>query len=382
VLRLPPPEADYGSALERSARTLRERQAALDRERSDAAALVPELLRQRPERWRLLVRNNARFHTWGVLEKLLEQSREGLLTQGVDSERLAELALEQSAHLDTAYYGLTRIEDMRSRAWTTIAEVKRLRSDFDGAEEAFAAAREHLRDGTGDFLEMAILFEGEAALRRCQRRFAEARELLLQALATFVENGEDQRIGLALVSLATVYREAGAPARAIALLREAQRRIDGEREPRLLLSALHHLADSLAAAGRLMEARGVLIRARPLYRRFPDGWTQSHLRWLRGRIALGCGQMAEAEAELLGARAGFQALGARLDAALVALELAPLYVRQERTAELKTAAVDAAGVFAACRLRCELRAALLFHRDAEEIEGSRRELARAAGEMV
>jgi len=333
VLRLPRPVPDYASALERSARKLLQHQAALDRERIEAEVLVPELLRHRPERQRLLLRNDPRFHTWGVLEQLLERGRDGILAASAESERLAALALDQAPHLDISYYGLTRIEDMRARAWATIAEARRMRSDFAGAGEAFATARAHLSAGTGDSLEWAILFESEAALRRCQRRFGAAQALLIRAIEAFVENGEDQRTALALVSLAAVHRDAGAPSRAILLLHEALRRIDGDREPRLLLSAQHHLADSLAAAGRFMEARGVLIRARPLYRRFPDGWTQSHLRRLRGRIALGCGQAAEAEAELLAARAGFLALGSTFESALVLLDLAALYAQQERTPE-------------------------------------------------
>lgn len=324
LLRLPQPAPDYGCALERSARNLLERQLALDRERAEAGALVPELLAQRRERQPLLVRNGARFHTWGVLERLLDRGRDEMLVDSRECERLAALGLAQSDHLDAGYYGLTRVEDMRARAWATIGEARRIRSDFRGSEAAFAQAHTHLAAGTGDSLEWAFLLDSEAALRRCQRRFAEARELLLLAIEMFVDNGEDQRVGLSLVSLAAVYRDEGHPARATPLLHEALRRIDGEREPRLLLCAQHNLAANLAAEGRFMEARGVLIRARPLYRRFPDAWTQAHLHWLRGRVAAGFAQTAEAEMELLGARAGFLAQGATFEASLVALELASL----------------------------------------------------------
>jgi hypothetical protein len=184
------------------------------------------------------------------------------------------------------------------------------------------------------------------------------------------------------VSLAAVHRDEGEPLLALPLLQEALHRIDGELEPRRLLLAQHTLADCLAAAGRFMEARGTLVRARPLYRRQPDTWMQSHLRWLRGRIALGFDQPAEAEAELLGARAGFLTLGSRFEAALAALDLAVLYARQERAADLKNLAGEAAGAFAACGLAGEMRearAAMAFYRQAEEIEGAYQELARAAG---
>lgn len=391
VLHLPRPAPDYGGALERSARKLLERQAAVDREREEADGLVRGLLARAPEWQAAALRAETRFHTWGVLEKLLETSRDRLLVDSRESERLAGLALAQSEHLDTVYYGLTRIADMRARIWTAQAEALRMRSDFAGSDAGFAAARRQLLAGTGDSLEWAVLFEHEAGLRLCQRQPAAARELLRKAIEIYVENGEDQRVGSALVSLAAAHRDEGEPLLALPLLQEALHRIDGEIEPRLLLLAQHTLAECLAAAGRFMEARGTLIRARPLYRGQADVWIQSHLRWLRGRIALGFDQGAEAEAELLGARAGFLAFGARFEAALAALDLAALYARQERAADLKAVAAEAAGAFTACgndRATCEtretcetpeVRAAMAFHRQAEEIEGAYQELARAAG---
>ena len=223
-----PPGAppDYGSALERSARKILRRQRALDRERAEACALVPELLRLPAERQLLVLRHDYRFQTWGVLERLLERSRDEILADSLECERLAVLALAQADSLEERYYGAARIADMRARAAVTLGEARRLRSDLTGAAQAFAEARAHLAAGTGDSLERAALFEAEAGLCRCRRRFTAARGLLLQAVEIFVENGEAQRAGGALVALAAVWRDDGQPARAIPLLQEARRRID------------------------------------------------------------------------------------------------------------------------------------------------------------
>jgi tetratricopeptide (TPR) repeat protein len=220
---------DYGTALERSARHLLRRQKALDRERAEACALVPELLRRPAERQLLVLRHDHRFQTWGVLERLLERSRDEILVDSLESERLAALALAQTEHLEERYYGPTRIADMRARAAVILGEARRLRSDFAGAEEAFAEARAHLAAGTGDSLERAFLFAAEAALCCCRHCFAPARDLLLQAIEIFVENGEVLRAGGALVGLAAIYRDGGEPARAILLLREAEE-IEGARQ--------------------------------------------------------------------------------------------------------------------------------------------------------
>lgn len=378
LLRLPPSEPDYGRALERSARNLLQRQTSLNRERAEARLLLPELLAHWPERQELLVRNDRRFQTWGTLELLLDRGRGEILGNARESERLAKLSLMLCGELDGDYYGASRVEDMRARAWSCIAESRRLRSDFAGAEAALASACEHLRAGTGDTLEQALVLDLEAPLRCNQRRFDEAKRLLNQAIEIFIENGEDQRVGLSLVSLANVHLAEGNTRRALSLLQEALRRIDGEREPRLLLAARHNLIDSLVAAGRCMEARGLLIRTRMLYRQYSDGWTQSHLRWIRGKVALGFHQGADAESELLGAREGFLALGSLFEAGKVALDLAILYARQERASDLRRLAIEAQAELQACGADFEARAAASFVRQAEEIEGTHQELARAA----
>lgn len=378
ILRLRRSETDYTAALDRSAARLLERQIELERERREADALCAEILRHSAERQELVLRNDPRFHSWGVLEKLLERSEECLPAGRAEAERLAHLTLCVAGRLDRGYYGASRIEDLRARAWSFIAESRRLRSDFTGAGEAFARAHGHLETGTGDALERALILHLEASLRRCERRFDAAKRLLRRALQIFVEDREDQRLGLSLVNLAIVYRSEGELPTAFALLEEALRRIDEELDPRALLCARHQMIHTLAAAGRLMEARGLLLKSRPLYRRFPDAWTQSHLRRLRGQLALGFAEMAEAEAELLGARQGFVSLESRYEAGLTALDLAALFARQERAAELREAAGSALEVFRDLGLLPEIRAAESFLRQADEIQGAYLEQARAA----
>jgi len=282
-----------------------------------------------------------------------------------------------AGRLDPGVYGETRLEDLKARAWSYLAEARRLRADFAGAGEAFDRAHDHLRTGTGDSLERASILDLEAALRSAERRCHEAKRLLRKAIEAFLEIGEDERAALSLVHLASVHRREGELPRALALLQEVQRRT-GSADARLLLTVRHQLISTLLAAGRLMEARGLFVRCRTLYRQFPDSWTQNHLRWLRGRLALAFSETADAEADLLGARQGFEARENHLEAALVALDLAGLYARQERAAELRETAGAALLTFRALRLTPKTRAAESYLRQAEEIEGAWYELARAA----
>src|SRR5206468_114089 len=132
-------------------------------------------------------------------------------------------------------------------------------------------------------------------------------------VSLFFNLGERHRTGRSLVSLAILHNQTGDPAKAAALTRRALGLIDREQEPRLLLSARHNLAFFLASAGHFLEAQRAYREALPLYRAFADAWTQNRRQWVKGKIARGLGQTAEAEALFLAARDGFLAEGIPYD---------------------------------------------------------------------
>ncbi|HJX27350.1 MAG TPA: hypothetical protein VJ885_05520, partial [Thermoanaerobaculia bacterium] len=114
----PQPALDiYETALARAEQRLKVREAIYRRERSEAVSLVPELLGHPPERQQLILRNNPRYCTWGVLEQLLERSWAQSFESPVEAERLARLALLLADRLDASFYGAESIEDFRARAW-------------------------------------------------------------------------------------------------------------------------------------------------------------------------------------------------------------------------------------------------------------------------
>lgn len=346
---------DYGPAIKAAESALLVRAHTLAVERAEAPRRVVELLEHPPERREMLIRNHPRFQTWGLLERLIERVREETFGQPEEAVELSRLALSLAGCLDVAYYGAERIEDLRGRAWGYAGNARRVASDLMGAEESFEAALRHLRKGTGDPLERALLLDLKASLLREQRRFDAAMHLLTRALRIYKDLGETHRAGRVLVKFSTIHEQAGAPERAIPLLYEALALIDVCRDSRLLLSAQHNLITNLVEAGRFMEAHGLFIQARPLYGRFPDAWTQNRRRWIEGRIARGLGQTREAEEHLLAAQGGFLAEKAVFDTALVSLDLAALYTSQRRTAELKKIAEETIAVFSWSQLHREAR---------------------------
>lgn len=365
---------DYDAALTRAGRCVQSLQALFAREHAEALDLVAELVAHPPERQKLIIRNNGRFHTWGVYALLLDHSRAQSLQSPVSTQHLARLALLVADRLDTSLYQPEAIEDLRARAWAYIGNTRRRRSDLAGAGEAFRTAAAHLQRGTGDPVELAMFLDLKASLLRAQRKFTRAMSLLKRAHTIFLAAGDCHRAGRALVSMEIIHHHAGTPEQGIPLLYQALELIDPRQEPRLLLCIWHNLVDDLAEAGRAMEARRLFIKARSLYPCFPEAVTQNRRKWVAGKIARGLGQDEEAEEMLLEARRCFLEKDVPYEVALVSLDLAALYAKQGRTDEMKRLAAEMVPVFSSRQIHREALTALVFWKQAVEAETTREEI--------
>jgi hypothetical protein len=184
----------------------------LDRERAEAPALCAELLELPPEAAGERLRQEARFHTWGVCEMLLAMSAEPAMAEGAEgAARLALLALAGAERLDPARHAAAVVEDLKARAWAAVGEARRQAADLPGAEEALRAAAACLAHGTGDLLVEARLLEFEAAVRHWQGRDGEAAALLKLAAARYRETGESQRLERVLAEREGILRRDGPP---------------------------------------------------------------------------------------------------------------------------------------------------------------------------
>ena len=361
---------DYDSALAKACRCLSSLQPMFDREQADAQNLVTELLMHPFERQKLIIRNNSRFHTWGVYARLLDRSRALGVQSPADAHHLARLALLVADRLDTSLYQAESIEDLRARAWTYIGNTRRRRSNLTGAATAFRKAEIYLERGTGDPVELAMLLDLKASLLRAQRQFPRAMSLLKRSYTIFLAAGDRHRAGRALVSMEIIHNYAGSPEQGIPLLYEALDLIDPQQEPRLLLCIWHNLVSGLAEAGRSMEAHRLFLKARALYPRFPEAVTQNRRIWMAGKIAYGLGQEKEAETLYLTARQSFLSEDIPYEVALVSLDLAALYANQGRTEEMKRLAAEMMPVFSSLQIHREALAALTFWKQAVEAETS------------
>jgi tetratricopeptide (TPR) repeat protein len=354
---------------------LLERRSALAHAEAEASTRVAKLLAESPGQRAQLLSNEPCFWTWQVADLLVEAVRETSFRDPAKAESLAGLVLGLAGLggplPEPPYRG--RRGDLLARTWASLANARRLRSDLAGAGKAFAAAHACLRRGTRDALERAHVVDLEASLAADQRRFPDALRLLERAATVFAEYGESHHAGRSRVKMATVHSRAGEPERAIPLLYEALSLVEAGREPRLDLSIRHNLMTALADAGQALEARRLFRESRGLYRRFPEPWAENRRLWLSGKIARGLGQLPEAEAAFKAARDGFLgavgadgADGIPYDTALVTLELAALYAKEGRTAELARLAAETAPIFLSRQIHREALVALAFFRQAVE----------------
>lgn len=362
------PAVDYNAIIERVFAEAARHERALAEERRDAPAVIAELEAQPPSRRLLLVRNSRRYQSWSVCQRLIDTSHALAKDDPQQSLGLAQLSTEVADRLDVEHYGPAQVRDMKAAAWSQYANAQRVMSDLRQAEEAFGIAEHFLAGGSGDLLALARLFDLKASLRRAQRQFADSEALLEAAIDLYRQLRDPRHEGAALIKLAGVKARQGELKRAIDLVQLGIGLLDPVAEHRLINMARGNLIVYLADAGRYLEAQALLSRARRAQAQDGERMVLLRLRWVEGKIAAGLGQHAQAERAFSDARQGFIDLGVGYDAALVSLELADLYARQGRAAEMKQLAIEMIPIFRSRDVHREALAALLVLRQAIEAE--------------
>jgi len=359
---------DYAAAFAAARRELGKRQAALAAEQAEAPSLLDDLASHPFDRQWIMATNNRRFHTWAFCDLLLEASREWGFQDPGRALELAELGATVAAHLSHANYGQARVSDLSARAWATLANVERIRSDFRSAEKGFIRAERLLKNGTGDPLEKARVLLLKASLRGNQQRFDEAFRLLARVVAIGRRSGDLHLCGKALIAKGFIHGIAEQPLAAIRWLEEGIELVDSSAEPRLLVAARHNLMLYLNEIGRQEQALALLEQARPLYVQLGDRMNLIRLRWLEGKIALALGRLGPAELLLQEVGRELAEIDLSYDAALVSLDLALLYTRQGRVAEVRRLAEQLIPIFQSRDVHREAIAALIVFQKAAEME--------------
>jgi tetratricopeptide (TPR) repeat protein len=354
-------------------------EAELARSRAGAAALWKRLERLSFEKQLGVVREMDRFLSWGLCELLCRMSREAAPQDATRAVERAELALLVAERLRPGQPAEEEwLLGLRALAWAHLGNARRVLGELRGAAEAFARSAElweKAEKETGDPLGYGpVILDLEGSLRRGQRRFAEALDLLDRVVVAYRDGDPETRdlhlAGRALIKKAYTLDQMGEPGRALEVLREAAPLVDPARDPRLPLCLRHNILDTLSKIGRFQEARELLPEVAALSREIGNALDLARLRWAEARIAAGLGEAAGAEEAFEEVRRELLAQGIGYDAALVSLELAALYAGQGRTEEMKELAGEMLPIFQAADVHREALAALAVFQQAAAREAA------------
>lgn len=297
---------------------------------------------------------------------LLEKSREIGREEPSRGEEIAELGLSSLDAMVRSQGDQEIFASLNAQGWTRIANARCVSGKLPEAEEGFDEAESYLEKGGRRPNVEAEVLAFKASLRRDQRRFLEARELLERA-QTICPASEQTLLAKILLIQASVRFEEGHPAAAIPFLEQALVVVGQCTNMILKLAVYHNLVASYTEAGWYEKAVKLLPMAKRLALDYGTGYNKIRFRWLEGLVSRGLGDLGTAENALLEAREAFSEIGDGFNTALVCLDLADLFSRQNRYADLIALCTSMAPLSGMLQHHREAIVALqLFQRAAEE----------------
>jgi len=326
------PVAGYEVALQVIPPLLKRHAEEAEEKRDRAERDLRQLLKlEQPERLARIRRANARFKGLPLVHRLLAAAKERIPADPWGMHDLAEAAeavLMRSIQVEGYYDALVRALAYRANALRAMGKLPE-------ADERLASVRGLIRrESVTDTRVYAEVDWIEGILRKDQRRFAEAEELLARAALLFEVAGERREAVGPLLSLGLLYGDRKNLTLAVEATHSALDKLDPETEPRLYLCGRHNLALFLVEGGQYAAAAEAMRADEELYLQFADPWTRLRQLWLQGKIAYGTGRLKDAEETFLSVRDGFVQQGIGYDADMVSLDLARVYLREDRTADV------------------------------------------------
>jgi tetratricopeptide (TPR) repeat protein len=275
-------------------------------------------------------------------------------------EILSLPAAERAVRIDRPGYF-----DLYTLATALIVNACRARGDLQGASQTFEVVRRIIsQHGITDLEVVARVDDLMGSLRKDQRRLAEAERLLKRAARLFGLKRKPDDAARVLTNLADVYRLQGNLEQAIEMSRLALSVLGPGSELLLHVAGHFNLTVYLWEAGRFEEAAELFEADQALYELVQETWLELRLTWVRGDIAGFRGDIAGAERAYLEARSGFIRQGIGYDAAMVSLDLAILYLKEGRTADVQRVAEEMLPIFQAQDVHREALAALQLFQEA------------------
>lgn len=318
--------------------------------------------------WEALVKSEIPLRGLGALKALLDQIW-GIRHENLNEMvRLARQAVEVSGRLDPRWHSKLEVADWQARAWGECGNALRASDDLDEAERAFGIAFEFLLQGTGDAHLKARLHDLYASYLGTRRAFDLAFTALDIVHATYLELGDAHLAGKALVTKAIYLHYSGQSEQALVVNQLAMSSVDFIRDPSLIHFSIHNQIWFLISCGKFVEAKKELFRRSGSLYAIDGRINKIRLRWLQAQVNAGLKEWLSAEQGLLQVKEGFEEEGMGFHAALASLDLALVWMHQDRYEETEKMVIEVADVFVALRIQREAFGAIMVLKEAFERE--------------
>jgi hypothetical protein len=299
-----------------------------------------ELLRGSPGVYDGLTFRQVRgLHGPPLVEALMQRSFELRFRAPRAMRWLAYNAVHTAESLRAEEHGQSFVFDLRSRAWSELANAYRINHEFAEAEGAIGQTRILLRQGSGDLRILARAASHEAALRNAQRRLVEARELRDGVYRIYLKMGDQHLAGRALIAKSIGTEYDGRARQGVQFLRKGLALLDPADDPQLVAIGRQCLINNLASSGEYSEASELLLKSGLRQYFAEDPLILLKIRWLEGRVLAGIGKTSRAESALIQTQNEFLDLERPYDAALVGLDMLPLLQGKQQKIIAKAAYV-------------------------------------------
>jgi tetratricopeptide (TPR) repeat protein/transcriptional regulator with XRE-family HTH domain len=312
-----------------------------EEDREEALALWGHL-RCRSHDYRIaLVEEDEGYRTWALCERAAAESIEAAGADPREAVWLAQLAVRIAELCPGPEAWRWRLEGF---AGIHLANALRASGEMPEAREARDRGKALWKAGAPadpGLLNEALVLGLEANLLRADRRFAEAMNLIEEALRV-------DRSGITanlLFTKARILEGMDDLQGSAAALEQAAQLVDTSRELRLAQGIRCQLVVNLCLEDRAVEALQHLGEVRAIAQRLNRELDLTRVVWLEGLAAAGVGQSAEAEAKLQQVRGVMAEREIACDYALATLDLAVVLLAENRTVEVRAFATDLLWIF-------------------------------------
>jgi tetratricopeptide (TPR) repeat protein len=280
--------------------------------------------------------------TPGLAMAILRDSRQLWHESAREAGDLAVLAVQLVLRLQADHYPWpTLLNDLAAEGLAYMGNAQRIQGQLAHAQEKLQGAlRVFLEGGSQDVRLLANFLWLWAKVHRDAEDYSLARKLYDLAEACFEAVDDQEWLGILELDKANLLAEQGERELCAQCL---QNLIEAERfayMPHLAqLSAIHSLAFELCYLGRFFEARKLVPEVERLVGVVGGQLNHLKVRWLKARVAAGSRRHRTAEFLYRELRDRWVELEHSMDAALVTLELAELYLAWGRPEEARDQAM-------------------------------------------